>query len=382
MKPNYEIVRYDPTLRTRVIELQSHLWSPSTQLNAAYFEWKYERNPYVDVPLIYIAMQGDRAVGMRGFFGIQWQGGIPIQKLTALYADDLVIAPAHRNRGLLSKIMTAAFEDLAKQGYEYAFNLSAGPTTLLSSLTMGWRNAGSMQRMRYRSLGVAIRGRRDRLLARLPMLSRTIKGVWQPRSTKRGRSLAELDAERVRRKVRGTSSLCLEDVPRSAAMAALVDRIDGDDRIRHVRDRQYFDWRFQNPLSRYRFLFWEESRLEGYLVLQEYTSAYADHEVVNIVDWEASNMAVQVQLLRSAIKLTSGRWLILWSVNLPPTTLALLEQEGFRYVRQPRSAGQVRHVLLVRAIRNAALRGDYLFAGLPLLDTKSWDLRMLYSMNG
>ena len=41
-------------------------------------------------------------------------------------------------------------------------------------------------------------------------------------------------------------------------MAELVER-SGDTRIRHVRDSQYFQWRFQNPLSRYRYLLrnWE-----------------------------------------------------------------------------------------------------------------------------
>jgi hypothetical protein len=35
-----------------------------------------------------------------------------------------------------------------------------------------------------------------------------------------------------------------------------------------VRDQRYLAWRFLNPRSLYRFLFWEASKLEGYLVLQ------------------------------------------------------------------------------------------------------------------
>ena len=44
---NYEFVRYQPDLKGQVVELQTHLWSPSLALNTAYFEWKYERNPYL-----------------------------------------------------------------------------------------------------------------------------------------------------------------------------------------------------------------------------------------------------------------------------------------------------------------------------------------------
>jgi GNAT superfamily N-acetyltransferase len=160
MDSTYEVVCYEPGLRGQVIELQSHLWSPNAALNTAYFEWKYERNPYVDAPLIYLAMHNGKAVGMRGFWGMQWEGGIPTQESIALYADDLVIAPAHRNRGLIPKIMAAAFEDLGKRSYQYAFNLSAGPITFLSSLATGWRSVGSMQPMRQRSWRVALRSGR------------------------------------------------------------------------------------------------------------------------------------------------------------------------------------------------------------------------------
>lgn len=382
MDSNYELVPYKPGLKAQVIELQSHLWSPSKALNTAYFEWKYERNPYVDAPLIYLAMHEGKIVGMRGFFGMQWEGGFPNQESIVLYADDFVIAPEHRNRGLMPRIMAAAFVELTERKYRYAFNLSAGPMTFLSSLATGWRSVGSMQPMRRRSRRVALRSVRDRLITRLPMLSGRINGVLRTWREKRRRSLADIDPERVKGSCPGAPWIVFEDAPRSADMAELVERIGGCGRIRHVRDRQYFDWRFQNPLSRYRFLFWAKARLEGYLVLQEYTSAYADKDVVNIVDWEATSVEVQAELLRAAIKLIAHRRLIIWSVSLSRQTAALLARTGFELVRQTPSVAQQRHVLLVRPIRDEELHGDWLFMGLPVLDLKSWDLRMLYSMLG
>jgi hypothetical protein len=336
----------------------------------------------VHEPLIYLAMSDGKAVGMRGFFGTQWESGIPTQKSIVLYADDLVIAPEHRNRGLVPKIMTTAFKELAKGGYQYAFNLSAGPTTLISSLTMGWRYVGSMQPMRQRSWRVAFRGGLDRLVARLPVLSRGIDTASHRLPQKRRPSLAEIEVKRIRRILADLPHIELENVPRCTAMAELVVRIGNSRRIRHVRDREYFDWRFQNPLSEYRFLFWTQARLEGYLVLQEYTSAFASEEITNIVDSEASSTAVHAELLRAATKLTAGRRLIIWSVNLPRQTTALLEEAGFKLIPQPESVAQRRNALLVRPICEQDLHRDWLFGGLPMLDMNSWDLRMLYSMVG
>jgi GNAT superfamily N-acetyltransferase len=382
MNPHYELVCYEPRLKRQVIELQSHLWSPNAALNTSYFEWKYERNPYVDRPLIHIAMHDGNAVGMRGFFGTEWECGVPTQRSIALYADDLVIAPEHRNRGLIRKIMTAAFEDLAKRKYQYAFNLSAGPMTMLSSLASGWRSVGSMRPMRQRSWRAAIQSGRDRLVARVPLLSRESREIVRQWPGKKRWSLADIDADRFRHRLRESPWICLEDMPRCAAMAELVERIGGCGRMRHVRNRQYFDWRFENPLSNYRFLFWEKTHLEGYLVLQEYTSEYADKEALNIVDWEASNLTIQAELLEAAMKLHANRSFVIWSISLPRPVITVLEKAGFRLERQPQSATHHRPSLLIRPVRDEEHNSDWLFAGERLLDIETWDLRMLYSMLG
>ena len=284
-KSTYEMVCYEPGLKKQVIDLQSHLWSPSLVLNDEYFGWKYERNPYVESPLIYLAMHKDRAVGMRGFHGMQLEGGVPNQKAVALYADDLVIDPEHRNHGLIRRIMAAAFEDLAKRSYQYVLNLSAGHMNFLTSLTTGWRSVGSMQPMVHRSWRVVLRSAQDRLITRLPLPSRRTTEIAGQRPGKKRQSMANINAKRIKRIFAGIPWIHFEDKPRIAEMSELVERIGSTGQIRQVRDHQYFEWRFQNPLSRYRFLFWVKPRMEGYLVLQEYTSPYGNDEIVNIVDW-------------------------------------------------------------------------------------------------
>jgi GNAT superfamily N-acetyltransferase len=369
----YQVVRYQPALKAQVVELQCHLWSPSPALNAAYLEWKYERNPYVGAPLIYLAMHDGKAVGMRGFFGTRWEGEHPAPSAVVLYADDLVIAPQHRNGGLIPRITTAALEDMATSNYQYTVNLSPGPMTVLSSVAAGWRSVGFMQPMRRRPWRVVLRRYRDRLVRRLPALEQLVGASC--------RSLADISAGRIRRGGRGARQIALEDAPRCAAMAQLVEQI-GSGRIRHVRDAAYFAWRFQNPLSRYRFLYYANPQLEGYLVLQEYTSPYAGPDAVNIVDWEATSIAVQAALLRAAIDLTVDRELLVWSVSLSQQLTALLHRSGFKVEPPPASVTEQRHTLLVRPIRATELDGDWHFAGRRLLDLHSWDLRMLYSMHG
>ncbi len=68
----YELLKYRPELKEQILKLQTHLWSlwsPDLALNRAYFEWKYDQNPYIDQPLIYVALCNGEVVGMRGLMG-------------------------------------------------------------------------------------------------------------------------------------------------------------------------------------------------------------------------------------------------------------------------------------------------------------------------
>jgi hypothetical protein len=61
-------------------------------MNTAYFEWKYEHKPYMDTPLIYMALYaGKEVVGMMGTKGANWQINQPCQISLRLRADDSVI---------------------------------------------------------------------------------------------------------------------------------------------------------------------------------------------------------------------------------------------------------------------------------------------------
>jgi GNAT superfamily N-acetyltransferase len=365
---SYKIVRYYSDLKPEIVKLQRHLWSSDLALNTSYFEWKYERNPYRKEPLIYLAMHDGKPIGMRGFFGVQWQYGRPLQRLSGLYADDMLIAPEHRGRGLMSKIMTPALQDLHTRGYDYVFNLSAGDVTLLSSLKMGWRNAGWLAPMRRASI-------LGRLVRRAVRMSREIAGLGAPPPR---RWLKHLDLTRVRRALQRTPQISFQDQPRCSDMANLVERIANTGRIAHVRNREYFQWRFQNPLSRYRFLFWHEQHLEGYLVLQEYTSG----DVVNVVDWEASRLSIKAHLLDAAISALTGAPIVIWSATLSQKEIEILQKNQFRLLISAGDPLRSPPAILVRPTKISPSEDEWRVGDVPLLALDSWDMRMLYSMSG
>jgi hypothetical protein len=352
---NYEIVKYHPEFRSQVVELQKHLWGPDVALNAAYLEWKHEHNPYVETPLIYLALCGGQVVGMRGMYGAKWQIGYPCQTFLGLCASDSVIAPDHRTRGLYRKLTMAALNDLTNSGNTYVFSLSANKITYLGCLAMGWCGIGTLQVMQRRSAD----------------------GLSSLSSTEEPHPFYSLDRKGAGSGGEASPHVSVELTARPKAMAELIERIGGDGRMRHVRDQQYFAWRFQNPRAVYRFLFWRDARLEGYLVLRRWV--YTERVGVSIVDWEATNAQARADLLQAAIHWGNFGSLTIWSATLPDEAKTLLQIADFKELEGTGNTTRYVPTVLVRPIRDEMLKGDWVLADRRLLDLANWDLRMIYS---
>jgi GNAT superfamily N-acetyltransferase len=374
---SYDIVPYARGLEPDVVRLLRQFY-PDAASSAAYLRWKYAENPYVDETILHLAVHRGRVVAMRGMFGAVWQvDGEPTRHLFPC-ADDFVIAPEHRNRGMARLILDAASEDGARRGHRFALSLSAGPVTFVSSLAAGWRSAGSyrpvlrsqpssapivwIRRVVSESLHqTGMRGAVDRVQR---SLKRYLRGPF----------------DRFDRAPLHDGNISIARAPRLHDMVALIDRLPWDGRIRHVRDPAYFAWRFRNPMREYRFLFWDDGGLQGYLVLQRSLSDPFDQDLVNIADWEAADEHIAAELLRAS--LDRGRFgrVQAWGATVAPPRQAALDFHGFTAADQ----GGIRarsHGLLVRKLGEPGGEQRWRLGSRDLLQITDWDLRMIYSMS-
>jgi len=302
--------------------------------------------------------------------GALWEVDDPSQRHLLPYADDFVVLPPYRNRGVAARIMKSSLEDAARRGFPFAVSLSAGPVTFVSSLASGWRSAGSYpsvwrqrgSRFRTERLGVLLGGR---ITARLEATLRLVR---------RGEPFARLD----RAAGRDGTPVSVSRQARPQEMADLVARLPWDGRIRHVRDRRYFSWRFRNPLHDYRFLFWNEGGLQGYLVLQRYLSRWADIERVNIADWEGADDRIRSGLLAAALRWGRFTRVHAWAANGRESTRTILRDQGFE--PSVEDAAARRRGLLVSRLGEASPAATWNLGSRSLLKMSDWDLRMLYSM--
>jgi hypothetical protein len=327
---------------------------------------------------------------MVGAYGAKWQVGIPRRTYICPCFGDAVIHPDHRNQGLFRKMMTFALDDLSKTDSKYVFDFSARPEIAIVLMMNGWRSPGFLQTAHWMDVrGKIFRWLRNHLnflpfpASTTRRLSGYLHGRKSDHSGQRDRTHNQFEHNGTRFENNANSRITVERAPRPKAMAKLVKRIGDDGRIQHVKDESYFGWRFQNPLSRYQFVFWDDPRLEGYLTLQVPNQTNGTKVSLNVVDWEATSVQVLSGMLQTVFRWRSVSDLTLWSSTLSSENIALLRRQGFDFINK---TGKIAHdiqlpALFTRSVCPDDAGSDWRLNGRSLLDLLNWNMRMIYSDN-
>jgi len=373
-----EVSRYDARSKAEVVELLRLLVSPDADTTRRYLEWKYEDNPIIREPVLYLVRSGGTLVGMRGLLGTRWEAGTNQPSVVIPYPDDHVVAESHRKSGVAGLLMRTVLEDASARGYPFLCNLSAGLTTALTSLAAGWKRVKTMDQVERLTEPGPVWRSLSPLVAQSEKLMRlSYHRGWTPSALA---AFMRLDRVGGGSGTRSGSRIVVKTSAPSAEMAGLVDRIGHDGRIRHVRDVAWLDWRYRHPVHEYRFLCHESGgTMDGYLVVMRYQHGRYKGRA-HIVDWEAADEVVAAALLDSAVRWGEFPVLSAWSATLNPSRRRLLDEHGFAPGDHERRSRGIPALLLIAPGKPDG--GGWMLNECPMLDQEQWDLRMIYSMQG
>ena len=121
----------------------------------------------------------------------------------------------------------------------------------------------------------------------------------------------------------------------------------------------------------YRFVFWGDENLDGYMVLQNTVG----RRQVNIVDWEGRNPQVRSDLLEAVIGLGQFRTMGTWGATRHGPDIEALQKSGFSHANTAAASSGGRFML--KPLGPDA--GNIGILGCHPLDQGNWDLRMIYS---
>jgi len=381
---SYQIVKYRPAHREQLLELQKHNWGPYLRLNAANLDWKLLNSPYLSNPCIYLAFCGDELVGIRAMFGTKWQLKGSGEETVIPFSCDTLVLPEHRKHGLLGKLTEFALKDLAALGYSHVGLSSAGPATHIQAVMSGWRCLGAYE-MYTRAAEIPIKTKavRDFFLKQGDIGRKVRKYVMAPfhrltRDESKGSN--RLYKTFASGEIAEDVSIKIEAKPRASQMAELAAKCRTDSRIHHVRDEDYFAWRYLNPKRAYCFFFLErDQQLDAFMVLQSGTSPMQSD--INIVDWEAVDINARRSLLDAALKIGSSIGFSTWVVSLTDEEKKMLRTAGFAAVPQPENVARTGPGFILRNTLDPKISGVPLIDSDAFFDLASWDLRMIDADN-
>lgn len=369
---NYEIVKYSPIYTDQVCDLEKEIWTPDPAVNKSYLQWKYFDNPNASSPQIYLALREGNVVAVRCMNEMKWQLGDNGDGFTALCAGDAVIHPDHRNNAVYAELTNFLKNDLYELGHRYLFSFSAGPTTLLYSLAIGWKSIGRIRTMSkdsYRRSAVRklMSGNKITRLMNNTAAASILRGAVN----KSGRRKA-LDYHK-----KLPAHIRVEENPIPDEMAVLAGKLVKDNKLVLTRDEAFYKWRYGNPLSKYIFLYWYDKTLKGYLVAQSSAHKIDFMEKFNIIELEGVNSRTRTDLLKAAVSLLDSRSITIWSNMLDENCSKFLALNGFIESKPTSSAAEYTPTVLVTTTKGSAREIE--FRGTDLLDINNWDLKMMYS---
>ena len=359
---SYEFVKYSPSFKAQVVSLRSRVFGGTESFNAAYFEWKYEQNPYLGQPHLCLALDNGRVIGMRGAYGCRWGVGGAAGSIVIPSGGDFAVDVEHRGRGLGPKILVNQLKFLAAEGFKYVFSMSAGRTTRLLQLRCRWKRAATYQtwcRERTNSRpSLFVRGRRK--------LRRILRGRSPDTPFRRFDSWAATASG----SLHGTSEALI------AEMSKLVGRCGKDSRIEQVRDASYYQWRlaFPQTADSYRFIFYEQGgSVEGFFVLLRPTS----NVPLKIIDWATSSPSIWAELVHATVD-NNHEPIEIACTAFSPEQVRLLSQLDFKLIVEPDSRINPAPGVFLRALPDPE-RDEWSLGGNPLFDENSWNMRMIFS---
>lgn len=108
----------------------------------AWFEWKYDRNPFTDRIPVFVAQVEGRIIGAAGFVPLRMH--VPSGSVRAIMPGDVAVDPVYEGRGIVDDLLQHGIEYATRAGYAFAWDASM-PFTIRPYTTSDWHTVAPLE---------------------------------------------------------------------------------------------------------------------------------------------------------------------------------------------------------------------------------------------
>lgn len=367
----YRVELFRPELLGKFASVLSPLLGNDSELSQRYIRWKHLEYPSGENPILVALVHtaSGEVVGMHGFLPMTWLTGRQVNEMRVACWTDLVVHPLHQGKGLASFLFQETTKILEGRNFEVAIGFSQNAKSWALSGKLGWKSTGIAT---YMQKGTPSWERQTiQTEGRLRFYMKRAIGVVARKLNRAPRPVfASLDRAMRKRKGR-SSTIEYNEMPRPADMARLSASVHPGGRLCQEKKQAYFEWRFKNPTARYRFLFYGEEKLRGYIVLQIFRKGAAGR--VCILDLTAEDSNIAMVLLNEVLKKGGFKHVYMLAEGLDPSIQAFLLKDGFNLEKRENRIPS----LIVKPLK-AMERAEHLLTP-KLLSKDEWHFQLIES---
>ena len=342
---NIYITHYSSHFKEKVICLLKYMWkSLDYNERVRKFEWRYENNPYEKELVIYLAIDDEKVVGFRPL--VVQHFILNGSRLRVLSGADVIIHPEYRNRKIWTKINQYYFKDINNSHINTIdLTLSAGKNTALGSIKQGWQFMTDKMIYSYKVFFPSI-----------------MTAALDKKKTFMTDKFFQCSDDKY--------NFILSNKLEAKEMSFLNSKINHFDTIKKDRNEKYFLWKYSYEPQLYSYIYLRKgATLSGYVVLKRLSRCKASIEEYSVPD--IIIFQKMINIAAKQLKISIFKFLVLsdhqrklsrgcWFLEENAIALKVLRKERFP--------------ALIRPVKPEPLAVDFLFKGIDIRNTGSWEL--------
>lgn len=345
---NINVREYSKADKPAIINLLSYLLKGFTESERMdLFEWRYERNPYQNKPLMLLAFSENILVGFRAYL-IQYFciSGI---KITVISPADTIIHPEYRRCGLTSM--------LNKRSLDLLYSEFPDDSVLLNTTTSKYAMPTYLKNDWYPC------SNRDKVYAYRPSILNFIRLLFKNKAARQD--------EFIRRSF-AISEFVFEvsNEKNTSKMIEFIQKNRDTARFSNLRDESFFKWRYSYEPDKYIYCICNlDKTIVGYSILKKVSRYQFSVEEYLAID--SKTMKVMFEALQRKLKIPILRTIIFSNRDKQEMKSCKFLVESSLYIKFFKKK---RFPVLVRPLRPNLSENDFFVQGTDIRNIENWQL--------